>query len=49
MEPWAIALFLKPFAYLAVFVALIWPVTWAVRRYMPDGKIKRLLLRRWGE
>ena len=46
MEPWAIALVLKPLALLVLFVLVLYPARWAVQRYLPDGWLKRLLLRR---
>ena len=49
MDGWAWAVLLKPLYFIVVWVLFIWPVTWAVRRYMPDGKIKEALLRRRGE
>lgn len=49
MEPWAIALLIKPFALLVLFVLVLYPARWAVQRYLPDGKLKRLLLRRVGK
>jgi hypothetical protein len=47
MEPWAIALLVKPFVLLVLFVAVLYPARRAVERYMKDGKLKRLLLFRW--
>ena len=45
MPTWAIALFLKPFfAFFFLSIALCGRI--AVIRWMKDGKIKRLLLRR---
>ena len=41
----AIAAFLQPFALLFLAVFVFWPVKALVRRYMKDGKVKRLLLR----
>jgi uncharacterized protein YneF (UPF0154 family) len=46
MEPWAIALFVKPLALLVLFVLVLYPARRAVQRYMKDGPLKRLLLRR---
>lgn len=45
MPTWAIALFLKPFiAFVFLSIALCGRL--AVDRWMPDCKLKRLLLRR---
>lgn len=41
----AIAMFIRPFVYLAVAVLICLPARLAVQRWMPDGKWKRLLLR----
>lgn len=49
MEPWAWAVLLKPFYFLLVWVLFIYPVTKLVERYMPEGWLKRELLRRRGE
>ena len=39
---------LRPFAYLLIWVVLIYPVTWAVMRYMKPGRLKDALLKpRW--
>lgn len=44
MEPWLIALIVKPFALLAVTVLVLYPATLLARRYIPEGRLKRLLL-----
>lgn len=49
MEGWLWGLLLKPFYFLIVWVLLVWPVTYAVRRWMPEGRLKTALLRRRGE
>jgi hypothetical protein len=41
---WLLALLLKPFIALVVFGLICLPARLAVRAWMPDGKIKRLLL-----
>lgn len=46
MEPWAIALFVKPFALLLLFLLVLYPARRAVEKLMKDGKLKRLLLLR---
>lgn len=47
MEPWQIALLIKPFAFLAYF-AIIWCLAKFLTWLIPAGRIKRLLLRRIG-
>lgn len=42
---WFIALVLKPFVVFAYKAAML-TLEWLVRRFMPDGKWKRLLLTR---
>lgn len=46
MEPWVIALLVKPFLLLILFGCIALPGRIAVQRYMREGKIKRLLLYR---
>ena len=42
---WLLALVLKPFAALVMFGLICLPARLAVQRWMPDGWVKRLLLR----
>lgn len=55
---WAIAVFLRPIVYFCVFLITGFLVAYPIRRFMKDGKLKRLLLtdvsgdanaRRWRE
>jgi hypothetical protein len=46
MEPWVIAILLKPFGALILFGCIALPGKLLVQRYMKDGKLKRLLLTR---
>ena len=46
MEPWALAVLFKPLAALVVFGFICLPARMAVRKWMKDGRLKRLLLRR---
>ena len=39
-----IALLLRPFAALAIAVALLWPLRRAAERWLPEGPVKRILL-----
>lgn len=45
LDPWVIALLLKPFGALILFGCIALPGRLLVQRYMKDGKLKRLLLR----
>lgn len=40
----AVAMFLRPFVLLLVVVLVLLPVRYAVARWMPDGRLKRILL-----
>lgn len=46
MTTWMIALLVKPLALLTFFVCVLLPIRLAFQRWFPDGRIKRLLLRR---
>lgn len=46
MEPWQIAIVIKPLAFFLLAAVILYPARRAVMRWMPDGKLKRLLLRR---
>lgn len=46
MEPWQIAILLKPFALFVLAVLVLYPARRYVQRRMPEGKLKRLLLLR---
>ena len=48
MDSWAIAILVKPFAFLAVWVVFCYPVLRVVRK-MKDGRLKRFLLRPIGK
>jgi hypothetical protein len=41
---WVIALIVKPFIA-ALFLMLVWWIKYMVWRFVPDGKIKAMLLR----
>ena len=45
MEPWLLALLIKPFVALVVFGLICLPARLLVRSKMRDGKLKRFLLR----
>lgn len=40
------ALFLRPFLLIILAITILYPARKALERYMKDGKLKRLLLRR---
>jgi hypothetical protein len=42
---WLLALLIKPFVALVVFGLICLPARFALQRHMPDGKLKRFLLR----
>lgn len=42
---WLLALIIKPFVALVVFGLICLPARLAVQRWMPEGRVKRLLLR----
>ena len=46
MEPWILALILKPIALLFLFGFICLPGRLFVQRFMRDGRLKRLLLKR---
>jgi hypothetical protein len=41
--PTAFAIALRPLVFFLLLLALA-PLVWALRRYLPEGRIKRLLL-----
>lgn len=46
MEPSQWALVLKPLFFFVLMATVLYPARRAVMRWMPDGKLKRLLLHR---
>lgn len=44
MEPWMWAVLLKPFAFLVLAVLVLIPARMAAQRFIPEGKLKRILL-----
>lgn len=47
MEPWQLALLIKPFG-IVIFWLVAVLIARVLMRYIPDGKVKRLLSRRVG-
>lgn len=43
MEPWHWAVLLKPLALIFFVGAVVYPIRWACRRYVPEGRFKRIL------
>jgi hypothetical protein len=46
---WLLAIALRPFGALLLFGLICLPARLAVQRWMPEGKVKRLLLSRIGK
>jgi hypothetical protein len=46
VENWQWALVLKPLFFMLVVGLILYPARRAVMRWLPEGKLKRLLLRR---
>lgn len=46
LEPSQIALIVKPLAFFLLAAVVLYPARMAVMKWWPDGKLKRLLLRR---
>jgi hypothetical protein len=46
MEDWLLVVLLKPFLFLALFVGIVMPLKLLFQRFFPEGRLKRLLLRR---
>jgi hypothetical protein len=46
MDTLFFAFLLRPFVLLLLILFVLAPAVYAVRRFMPDGKLKRLLLTR---
>ncbi len=47
MNSLLIAIVLKPFIALAVFAGIVIPIELAVKRALPEGKLKRILFFSW--
>lgn len=46
MDNWTLAILIKPFAMFFLTLFVLYPARYAVNRWMPDGKLKRLFLYR---
>jgi len=50
MEPWLLAVILKPFFSLLLFGVICLGIRWLVWHKMPESRLKQILLKhRWGE
>ncbi len=49
MEPWLIGVILRPFGALFIFGCIALPIRIALHRFLPDGWVKRLVLRPIGQ
>jgi hypothetical protein len=49
METWAIAVVARPFLMVVLAVAVLYPARKAVKRWWPEGRVKRVLLFRVSE
>ena len=45
MEPWIIAIIIRPLVYLLLFVLIVAPITWLLYKIIPDGKFKVFLFK----
>lgn len=45
MEPWLIAVILKPLGILLLFVAIVYPLRNVLARAIPEGRVKQFLYR----
>lgn len=46
MDNFALAMIIKPLFMLVVFGCIVIPVELLVKRYLPEGKLKRILFKR---
>ena len=44
MEPWQLAIALKPLGMVAFTTCVLYPVRRLTQRYFPEGRVKRVLL-----
>ena len=49
MEPWLIAVAIKPLVLFALSALVLYPARKLTEKYLPDGKLKRILLFRTNE
>jgi hypothetical protein len=47
VESWQWALVLKPLFFMLVCALILYPARRAVMRWLPEGRLKRILLFRW--
>ena len=46
MPTWLLAVVLKPFILLIVFVGIVWPIKVLFWKFLPDGQMNKLLFTR---
>jgi len=44
---WVVALMIKPFALIVLFVLIVWPIERWIAKRIPEGRLKRILLFSW--
>ena len=49
MEPWLLAVIFKPFVLFVLAVCVLYPARKAAERWIPEGRLKRVLLFRVSE
>lgn len=47
IEPWILAIIVKPFALAVLFLVIVWPIERAISRLLPEGRLKRILFFSW--
>ena len=50
MSGWQLSLILKPLIAIVIMAAVVFlavKLEWIIKRFVPEGKIKRILLFRW--
>jgi len=46
MEPWLLALILKPLVFLLIMAVIVAPLKYLFVKHFPEGRVKRVLLTR---
>jgi hypothetical protein len=46
VDPWQIAILIKPLAFFLLAALVLYPARMAAKRWLPEGRLKRLLLLR---
>ena len=45
MEPWHIAILIRPLAYFVLYVVVLAPLIWVLYRVFPEGRLKIALFK----